>query len=441
MSRIFYSPELSADEDEETLSNLTPLASLESRLGLLQNIDSMDMEDFPMPSSEGPVRSSPIVGTRQERAEHRKQKARKKQVQTLAQQQATKAAAADLKWKTDVGETLDLLLEVLKRKNLRFGDLMTYVFDPDNGQGTVRWHEFFVHKGASSQMLNWWMSPQNSKTVRREVHDWAVNYTAKHVAREARAVTKKKILQTIDKTIDYDFVSSFSFPNLYHSFQNKEMAPVSMRLLEAFSTSPKAKTHTPARQAKTQMVVTSAALACLGEYSHANNLAKRIIGLYLYATGAQRQSIAVLSSLGLSESYTNLVSRKMLPPKKRGPDLVNQSLPANDPITSTLTEVPPSSEGASVEPPSTAINNSVALRSTSTLRQLSTSMQEKAREIAATGLFGTVYDNININFSVAEQVVGRHGISSIREFQLSVHQVIYSRFTRKRNLRDDLPSF
>ena len=82
----------------------------------------------------------------------------------------------------------------------------------------------------------------------------------------------------------------------------------------------------------------------------------------------------------------------MLPPKK---------------LRDVASVVPPSSEGASAEP------NSVALRSTSTLRQLSTSMREKAREIAATGLFGTVYDNININFSVAEQVVGRHGISSI----------------------------
>ena len=137
MSHIFYSPELSRDDDEETLSNLTPLASLESLLGLLQNVDTMDMEDFPMPSSEGPVRSSSIIGTRQERAEHRKQKAQKKQVQTLAQQQEAKAAAADLKWKTDVGETLNLLLETLKRKNLRFGDLMAYVFDLENGQGTV----------------------------------------------------------------------------------------------------------------------------------------------------------------------------------------------------------------------------------------------------------------------------------------------------------------
>ena len=51
-----------------------------------------------------------------------------------------------------------------------------------------------------------------------------------------------------------------------------------------------------------------AALSCIGEYSHANNYSKRIMALYLYATGAQRQAITVLSTIGLSESYTNLTS-------------------------------------------------------------------------------------------------------------------------------------
>jgi len=58
-------------------------------------------------------------------------------------------------------------------------------------------------------------------------------------------------------------------------------------------------------------VVISAVLACLGEYSHANNLAKRMIGMYMYASGAQQQAISVLSTLGLSESYSNLISKNV----------------------------------------------------------------------------------------------------------------------------------
>ncbi|EDR07405.1 uncharacterized protein LACBIDRAFT_327881 [Laccaria bicolor S238N-H82] len=38
---------------------------------------------------------------------------------------------------------------------------------------------------------------------------------------------------------------------------------------------------------------------------------KRMIGMYMYASGAQRQAISVLSTLGLSESYGNLISKNV----------------------------------------------------------------------------------------------------------------------------------
>ena len=44
-----------------------------------------------------------------------------------------------------------------------------------------------------------------------------------------------------------------------------------------------------------------------------------------------------------------------------------------------------------------------------TLEFLSESMWEVARHIAATGMFLTVYDNINMVWKVAEQIVGRTG--------------------------------
>ena len=49
---------------------------------------------------------------------------------------------------------------------------------------------------------------------------------------------------------------------------------------------------------------------------------------------------------------------------------------------------------------------------TGTLRQLSGSMRARARLIAATGLYSTVYDNINMMFRSAEQIIGRHGMSN-----------------------------
>lgn len=128
-----------------------------------------------------------------------------------------------------------------------------------------------------------------------------------------------------------------------------------------------------------------AALSCIGEYSHANNYSKRIMALYLYATGAQRQAITVLSTIGLSESYTNLTSKNLKRRRKKtnaGPGELQ--LEGNASLDAVVT-------------------------CTGTLHQLSESMRARARQIAATGLYLIVYDNINIQLRTAEQIIGRHG--------------------------------
>ena len=105
------------------------------------------------------------------------------------------------------------------------------------------------------------------------------------------------------------------------------------------------------------------------------------MALYLYAAGAQRQTITVLSTIGLSESYTNLTSKNLKHHrKKRGGELQLEG------------EV-----------------HTVVTR-TGTLHQLSKSMHTQARQIAATGLYLVVYDNINIQLWTAEQIIGCHGL-------------------------------
>lgn len=126
-------------------------------------------------------------------------------------------------------------------------------------------------------------------------------------------------------------------------------------------------------------MVTSSTLALLGEYSYNNNWAKKIISLYLYSSGSQRQPLSVLSHLGLGESYETIVAKKRIRRSKK-PSNVDQS-------EETTTKV---------------------LRAGS-LRELSSSQVDMARSVAATGLFGACYDNINMVFKVVEQVVGRTG--------------------------------
>jgi hypothetical protein len=60
-------------------------------------------------------------------------------------------------------------------------------------------------------------------------------------------------------------------------------------------------------------VITSVTAQLLGEHSHSNNFVKRIMTLYMYASGAQQQVITVISHLGLSESYNNLIAKASKP--------------------------------------------------------------------------------------------------------------------------------
>ncbi|KAG6908630.1 hypothetical protein DXG01_003955 [Tephrocybe rancida] len=354
-----------------------PLPSLDIRLGLVPPNPPAPLNDpsaFPPLSDDGIVVSSP-VRTKEDALRKRHKQQREKAALDKKEREAPEIEHKRVQ--------LDEVIDFLHSKNLRFLDLMEHVFDPTRYQGNVRWHEFFVNRGAATKVLNWWTSSSNSKPAQEEVGNWAIDYVANKVAREAQEVTQSGELRTMRKTIDESFITSFSFSTI-HTMLSK-MAAVSMRLLTSFSTSPYAEEHTSQRKARTITVVTSSALACLGEYSHSNNIAKRILGLYLYATGAQRQAIAVMSKLGLSESYTNIVSRKAYKKKTKAPSSIE---------TPTI-GVPPS---VTTNAPTAAVKAT----------ELSGSMRSMARAIAATGLYGIVYDNINIFFRNAEQIIGRH---------------------------------
>jgi len=116
-----------------------------------------------------------------------------------------------------------------------------------------------------------------------------------------------------------------------------------------------------------------------------------MVGLYLYASGAQRQTITVLSTLGLSESYTNIITknkRRSKKPKAMKSARIPEKIPVDE---------------ENVQPLSIY---------TGTLHHLSDSLRSQTRDIAATGLYSTVYDNINMMFRNAEQIIGRHGVCS-----------------------------
>ncbi|TFK58861.1 hypothetical protein BDN72DRAFT_806316 [Pluteus cervinus] len=322
--------------------------------------------------------SSPVVGTQAERAAHRIRKGQKQRMRTNAMKAEQTAQEAAKQQKEDWIDVLDYM----NTCNVRLGDLLKFVSDPVNGEKQRRWDDIFLEKDQLEDVLDLW-AHKSPKTVRQRVCDWAVKYVASLVSKEARRITRRKDIQTAHCVVNQDLIMGFNILDFFATFNKVDSAPVSLQILSALATSPYASTHSEARKTRTKLVITSTLLTCLGEYSRRNNLVKRIIGLYLYATGSQRQVITVLSSLGLSESYSNLVT-----PNIRQSYRITAPQPDG---SKQPTDLPPD-----------------PYRYTGTIRQLAVSMQQKAQELAATFVYGSVYDNINIQVQVPEQTVLNH---------------------------------
>lgn len=158
------------------------------------------------------------------------------------------------------------------------------------------------------------------------------------------------------------------------------------------------------------------------------------MGLYLYATGAQRQSIAVMSHIGISESYPGLTGKPRTTRRRFSKEVRSTSprralpptpfsTPNIDAGTPILSHVDPEDLALDIR----------CLEKGGTLRMLSDSMPDLARGIASTGLFAASYDNINMVFHAAEQIIGRTG-----EFYLILYLYYQThthlRFTGERNM-------
>lgn len=154
-------------------------------------------------------------------------------------------------------------------------------------------------------------------------------------------------------------------------------------------------------------IAASAAVNLLGERSQSNSYCRHVLGLYLYSTGATRQQISVLNHLGFSVSYPTLAGRG----GKIAANAVDNDI---DDAQELINNPEPTAAISAISAPQTKKKKRTKQRP-GTLEFLSESMREVARLVAATGMFLTVYDNINMVWKVAEQIVGRTGEHSIQQ--------------------------
>ncbi|EGO04650.1 hypothetical protein SERLA73DRAFT_45094, partial [Serpula lacrymans var. lacrymans S7.3] len=330
---------------------------------------------LPTLSSDGPIYSSPVRGSKAERVAT----LRKKSLQILKIERQLPKEQSKIYAKLSSWEFSKDILEKLTRAGFTIGDLIAYIFNPSSGQGTYWWDGFFRVKGAATQILNFWSSNRNNRSNQSEVRTWAFNYICSAVKKEAHHIMQTRYLQSNKKHVNGDYFLNFNLKAMY--LHLRQSAKIASNVFEAFTTSSKQKRGvTPTKQAKKDVVLSSMMLQALGKYSQDNNILKKVMGLYFYATGVQCQAISVASHLRISESYSCVIQKPCIA-KAKG---VGQDQLLN-------------------------VNLSVKSWKPGTLQSLSNSMREVARSVASTGLFAVVYGNINMMLYVAEQAVGRNG--------------------------------
>ncbi|KAF6743049.1 hypothetical protein DFP72DRAFT_859600 [Ephemerocybe angulata] len=314
-------------------------------------------------------------------------------------------------------------LVYLQDQDIKLVDLLFHVSDPGNKLADTQWKHLFSVPGRITQILTWWGSSSNSPTGRHDVRDWAVSHVSKIVSTEALHISQSGLLK--NKALDLEAASRFSLPSLYKIFRDI-YAPVTTKLIQAITTSPRQNREglKEARTKQKEIVIASTITTCLAEYSQSNNIMKRLMGLYFYATGTARQTIGVLSKFRFSESYANIVAKgsrttetsAMLPTSEPDPmSSEPDSTSSSDPVQAQPTSSDASSSVGTLPLASTTILSDVSSASDTpqkrktpgTLQQLSDGARKEARKVAASGLTGCVYDNINFSDRIAEQVLGR----------------------------------
>ncbi|KAL1740171.1 hypothetical protein HDZ31DRAFT_48030 [Schizophyllum fasciatum] len=274
----------------------------------------------------------------------------------------------------------DSLLQTIQDAGGSLYDLVIHTSDPKNRRGDACWLGLFGGRRTSVRhFLDLWTGPGATPPIREEASKWAVDHTVGLVHAEARTLSKSGVFHGSKQAINFRFLSRFNLLDIHTHFASA--AGITLRLFRAFATSPK---HLQpgmlavGRAARKTLIVTNTMLQLLGEHSFANNLGKKALGLYMYASGSQRQPIEVMSHLGVTESYSGIIGKG----------------------------------GASRQYATKGVDGAEAqvktyLTRPGTLRVLSESMRCDARAVASTGLYATVYDNINMVFRAAEQAVGR----------------------------------
>ncbi|OJT14839.1 hypothetical protein TRAPUB_8633 [Trametes pubescens] len=337
-------------------------------------------------------------------------------------------------------QTLEMALNCLLREGLSLGDLVLYVSDPSNKKGTERYQGLFSIPGRVEEVLDFWASSRNSRTGRQAVHGWAVSHVKHCLDEEGNAATRAKFLQARTMDIDPSFVLNFSLDQI--RTQLTELCPTALDLFHAFSTTARQqKEQSSLSETRKRTLVTTQVVLALAARSQSNSYVRQVMGLYPTLTGtvklpsgeelcaedAEEGTPIPDSTNGTASGINDGPDPPQEQPEgaqaeesRNGIDAgreeagVEAGAPSHvendrerDGAT-TRGPGPGDDEQADARPSEgTSKLKSGLKRALGLLRLLSDSTMRVACGRARTHLLANVYDNINMMFKIAEQILGR----------------------------------
>ncbi|EKM53698.1 uncharacterized protein PHACADRAFT_164003 [Phanerochaete carnosa HHB-10118-sp] len=340
------------------------------------------------------VPSSPIHGaTCEERRESRQQKERRKKERE------------ELEFRKEEGERkrkmIKKVLQTLDKEHCTFGDFILHISNPFNWEGTRRYRGFFSVEGCVEQVLDFWAA---SSSGRNTMKAWATAYTSKLVSNEGDLIRHDGFLRTDKVKIDKNFTLGFSFISVQDKLQI--LCLILTAILEAVCTTARQKkTMVESSRKQKETTIMTAALMCLGERSRRNDYVKALLGLFGCVKGAHRQLLTVLSHFGLSLSYSSLTGKSKyhtsLSDIQASLEAMETSM-GSDELEATSHSGPANTEAAGKR-----IQKEKGKSKLGLLRRLSDVCRSATRSEALLDLLAFVYNNINMRFRIAEEVMGQ----------------------------------
>ncbi|KAH9896144.1 uncharacterized protein BXZ73DRAFT_63062 [Epithele typhae] len=306
-------------------------------------------------------------------------------------------------------EVFESIVKTLKEAKIPWGDFVEWISNPTSGHREERWSEFFRNGKQVNRVLDMW-AYRNTKTAMGTISEWAVKHVGREVRLEADALTRSGVLQGRKVEVTEDFLQELDISDFLRRVREK--CPTMAAVMSEFSTTLRQRRQNAlddaggkdwsARNKRKEIRIGIALADLLGERSQNNSLLKHIMGLYLFASGASRQTITVLASLGICSSYAAIAgssktSSDVTPHAERARADSECAREDSERARSPRDQAPTAPSSPSPRLPAGA----------GLLRRLSNTARHAARFLAHSTPFGAVYDNINMVFKVSEQIVGR----------------------------------